>query len=43
VIAVGTDGLVRGGGVANSLEQVEELLAGVLDDRSSSARTAGKR
>lgn len=42
VIAVGDDGLVRGGGVANSLEQVEELIAGVLDDRSSSARTAGK-
>jgi methylamine dehydrogenase accessory protein MauD len=30
VIAVGSDGLVRGGGVANSLEQVEELVETVL-------------
>lgn len=31
VVAVGGDGRVRGGGVANTLEQVEELVAASVD------------
>jgi hypothetical protein len=42
VIAVTADGLVRGGGVANSLEQVEELVEGVLDDPAATSAAAGK-
>lgn len=42
LVAVGADGLVRGGGVANSLEQVEELLSDVLDDRPRPAHSGGK-
>lgn len=32
VVAVGADGRVRGGGVANTLEQVEELVASTLGE-----------
>jgi hypothetical protein len=39
VIAVASDGLVRGGGVANSLEQVEELVETVAPGLSGAATT----